>query len=103
MTTPTDSAPTSWAGRYGQVLLGAGVAPIPFALLAYQAALDLSAAEVWFVARVLAGSWDAGLPRVSLQALPGQSGVSLRQVQRYQAALQAQGHLRIQPCFDART
>src|SRR5215218_4285839 len=103
MTLPTDSAPTSWAGRYGQVLLAAGVAPIPFALFAYQAALDLSAAEVWFVARVLAGAWDAGLPRVSLHALAGQSGVSLRQVQRYQAALQARQHLTLQPRFDRRT
>ena len=56
MTTPTDSAPTSWAGRYGQVLLAAGVAPIPTALFTQQAALDLAAAEVWFVARVLAGA-----------------------------------------------
>src|SRR4051812_21295005 len=103
MTTPTDSPPTSWAGRYGQVLLAAGVAPIPFALFAYQAALALSAAEVWFVARVLAGAWDAGLPHVSLHTLAGQSGVSLTQLHRYQAALQSQQHLIIQPRFDPRT
>jgi hypothetical protein len=91
------------AGRYGQVLLAAGIAPIPTALFTQQAALDLAAAEVWFVARVLAGPWDASLPRVSLRTLAAQSGVSLTQLHRYQATLLSRQHLTLQPRFDPRT
>ena len=98
-----DPPPTSWAGRYGQIILQGGIAAIPFALYTYQGQLGLSAAEVWFVSTVLAEQWDATLPHPSLQVLELQSGASLSRLKRLRTELKNQHYLEVQARYDART
>jgi hypothetical protein len=100
---PADQSPTSWAGRYGQVILQAGVAAIPFALYRYQGKLGLSTAEVWFVSNVLADKWDANLPHPSLHEIEARSGASLSQLKRIRTELKNQRYLDVQARYDART
>src|SRR5689334_2902790 len=90
-----ENKPTSWAARYGQAILRDGIAAIPTALLTYQAALGLTAQEVWFTAAVLAHKWDAELPSPSLKRMAGQTGVSVMQLQRFRARLCERQLLRV--------
>ncbi len=100
---PADQVPTSWAGRYGQVILQAGIAAIPFALYRYQGQLSLSTAEVWFVSQVLADKWDTNLPHPSLHAIEAHSGASLSQLKRIRTALKNQHYLEVQVRYDDHT
>src|SRR6478609_9369247 len=87
-------AGTSFAARFGRVILQHGIAPLPSALYHFQGTLGLSAQQVWFVSYILAHKWDADLPYPSLKRMAERTGLSLRQVQRIKADLCAAGYLR---------
>ncbi len=59
---PARGSDTSWAARYGGLILRDGIAAVPTALYYYQGALALSAQEVWFTSYILAHKWDSDLP-----------------------------------------
>ena len=92
---PQADQPQSWSARYGQAILRDGIAAIPTAIFRYQAALGLTAQEVWFTAAVLAHKWDADLPSPSLKQMAGQTGVSVIQLQRFRARLCERGLLHV--------
>src|SRR5947207_8179696 len=98
---PPDGRPTSWAARYGRVILAHGIAAIPTALFYYQARLHLSAQEVWFTSYILAHKWDAALPSPSLKKMAECTGMSLSQLQRIRARLCARQLLEIRAGYDA--
>src|SRR6478609_1212571 len=80
-------AGTSFAARFGRVILQHGIAPLPSALYHFQGTLGLSAQQVWFVCYILAHKWDADLPYPSLKKMAERTGLSLRQIQRIKAGL----------------
>ena len=86
----------SWAGRFGEVILRGGIAPLPFALFYYQGELALSAQEVWLIAAILATKWDAELPHPSLRALATQAGISLFWLKQLRSSLEGRGLLQVQ-------
>ena len=96
--TPGTAGPagSSWAARYGQVILAHGIAALPTALYYYQGRLQLSAQEVWFVSYILAHKWDAALPHPSLKKMSHYTGMSLSQLKRIRAGLCSKGYLRIE-------
>jgi hypothetical protein len=93
---------TSFAARFGRVILQHGIAPLPSALYHYQAALGLSAQQVWFVSYILAHKWDADLPYPSLKKMAARTGLSLRQLQRIKGSLCASGDLIVEERYQER-
>ena len=63
---PPPDKTRSFLARYGATVLRGGIAAIPTALFTYQARLDLSPQEVWFISYILAHKWDEDLPYPSL-------------------------------------
>lgn len=88
---------SSFAARFGRVILQDGIATIPSALLHYQGALALSAQQVWFVSYILAHKWDEDLPYPSLKAMSRRVGMSISQVQRIKNSLCEMGMLKVYP------
>lgn len=88
---------SSFAARFGRVILQNGIATIPSALLHYQGALALSAQQVWFVSYILAHKWDEDLPYPSLKAMSKRVGMSISQVQRIKNSLCEMGLLKVYP------
>ena len=95
-------AGTSFAARFGRVILQHGIAPLPSALYHFQGALGLSAQQVWFVSYILAHKWDADLPYPSLKKMADRTRLSLRQLQRIRASLEATGDLQVGTQFGTR-
>lgn len=71
-------AGSSFAARFGRVILQHGVAAIPSALYHFQGKLDLSAQQVWFVSYILAHKWDSDLPHPSLHNMSRNVGMTYR-------------------------
>ena len=90
-------AGSSFAARFGRVILQDGIATIPSALLHYQGVLGLSAQQVWFVSYILAHKWDEDLPYPSLKAMSRRVGMSLSQVQRIKNSLCEAEMLKVYP------
>ena len=78
---------SSFAARFGRVILQHGIAAIPSALYHYQGQLGLSAQQVWFVSYMLSHKWDEDLPYPSLKKMAKCSHLSLSQVQRIKNTL----------------
>ncbi|HUS16619.1 MAG TPA: hypothetical protein VM536_16610, partial [Chloroflexia bacterium] len=100
-TAPARTRDTSWAARYGRLILQDGIAGIPTALYYYQGALALTAQEVWFTSYVLAHKWDADLPYPSLNAMARCSGVDLSWLKRIRRSLSLKGWLVVAARLDA--
>lgn len=81
--------------RYGATILRGGIAAIPSALYRYQGELGLGAQLIWFISAILAHKWDANMPHPSLVKMAEQTGVSRRQLHRYEQELLELGYLRI--------
>lgn len=83
--------------RFGATILSGGIAAIPRALYRYQAELELSPQLVWFVSAILCHMWDEALPYPSLSRMALDTGVSRRQLQRYEEELHKRGMLEVIP------
>ncbi len=90
---------SSFAARFGRVILQNGIAAIPSALFHYQGRLELSAQQVWFVSYVLAHKWDEDLPYPSLKKMAKCTVLSLSQLQRIKNTLCEMDYLRVVPRF----
>jgi DNA-binding transcriptional MocR family regulator len=96
---PDEEADTSFAARYGRVLLRAGIAAVPRALFTYQAALALSPQQVWFISYILAYKWTTALPYPSLMKMADRTGYSISQIQAIKKTLVDRGYLRVVPRY----
>jgi hypothetical protein len=92
----TDKTRTFLA-RYGATVLRGGIAAIPTAIFTYQALLDLSPQETWFISYILAHKWDEDLPYPSLRKMAERTGLSVRQLHRIKAAIVEKGYLQLVP------
>lgn len=90
---------SSFAARFGRVILGHGIAALPSALLHFQGQMGLSAQQVWFVLYVLSHKWDEDLPYPSLKKMARATGLSLSQVQRIKNSICQLGLLEVYPRF----
>ena len=97
---PAHGRDTSWAARYGGLILRDGIAAVPTALYYYQGALALSAQEVWFTSYILAHKWDSDLPYPSLNGMARCSGVDLSWLKRIRRSLTLKGWLTVSPRRD---
>ncbi len=97
---PEEEADTSFAARYGRVLLRAGIAAVPRALFTYQAALGLSPQQVWFISYILAYKWTTALPYPSLVKMADRTGYSVSHIQAIKKTLVDCGYLRVVPRYD---
>lgn len=88
---------SSFAARFGRIILRDGVAALPSALFHFGGKLDLYAQHVWFISYILSHKWDEDLPYPSLGNMSNCSGVSKRQLQRYRDDLQNMGYLLVYP------
>ena len=92
----TDKTHTFLA-RYGATVLRGGIAAIPTAIFTYQALLDLSPQETWFISYILAHKWDEDLPYPSLRKMGERTGLSVRQLHRIKDAIIEKGYLQLVP------
>jgi DNA-binding transcriptional regulator YhcF (GntR family) len=90
---------SSFAARFGRVILQHGIAAIPSALYHYQGQLGLSAQQVWFVSYILSHKWDEDLPYPSLKKMARCVTLSLSQLQRIKNSLCQVGYLQVYPRF----
>lgn len=95
-------AGSSFAARFGRVILNHGIAAIPSALYHYQGTLDLSAQQVWFVSYILSHKWDEDLPYPSLNKMARCGGVDKTQLYNYKDRLSAKGYLQVYSRHDER-
>lgn len=93
---------TSFAARFGRVILQHGVAAIPSALYHFQGKLGLTAQQVWFVSYILAHKWTEALPHPSMNKMAQCTGVDRRILQYRCAELTNLGLLQIQPRYGER-
>jgi AraC-like DNA-binding protein len=84
---------SSFAARFGRVILAHGIAAIPSALYHYQGKMKLKIQHVWFVSYILAHKWDEDLPYPSLKKMNRSTGVDLRYLQRIRGELCGAGYL----------
>ena len=92
----TDKTHTFLA-RYGATVLRGGIAAIPTAIFTYQALLDLSPQETWFISYILAHKWDEDLPYPSLRKMGERTGLSVRQLHRIKDSMVEKGYLQLVP------
>jgi AraC-like DNA-binding protein len=93
---------SSFAARFGRVILQHGVAAIPSALYHFQGRLGLTAQQVWFVSYILAHKWAEALPHPSMNKMAQCTGVDRRVLQYRCAELTNLGLLQIQPRYGER-
>ncbi|MBF6615050.1 MAG: hypothetical protein IVW55_18260, partial [Chloroflexi bacterium] len=90
-----ERAGTSFAARFGRVILSHGIAALPSALYHYQGRLKLSAQQVWFVSYILSHKWDEDLPYPSLKKMERCTGISERHLRRMKSGLCQKGLLEV--------
>lgn len=88
---------TSFAARFGQLILSDGIAAIPSALYHYQRKLELTAQQVWFISYILAHKWSSELPYPSMNKMARCAGVTRRVLQYRCNELHNCGYLQIYP------
>ena len=93
---------SSFAARFGRVILQNGIAAIPSALYHYQGDLQLSAQQVWLISYILSHKWDEDLPYPSLKKMAKRTTLSLSQLQRIKNSLCEMGYLTVYPRFNER-
>jgi hypothetical protein len=91
----TEREGSSFAARFGRVILSDGIAAIPAALYHYQGKLDLDAHHVWFISYILSHKWDEDLPYPSLNKMAHKAGLHPRTLSRYSKDLCAMGYLQV--------
>jgi|GEM_PF-4783147 len=79
--------------RFGSLQRKTGIAAIPFALLFYQAELEIAPPELWLIVFVLAHRWTSDLPYPAVREIERRSGVSKKTLLKYKAALETKGYL----------
>ncbi len=92
-----NSGRSSFAARFGRVILQHGIAALPSALYHFGSKLDLYAQHIWFISYILSHKWDEDLPYPSLGVMARCSGMSKRQLQRYSDELREMGYLLVYP------
>ncbi len=93
---------SSFAARFGRIILQHGIAALPSALYHYQGKLELSAQQVWLVSYILSHKWDEDLPYPSLKKMAKRTTLSLSQLQRIKNSLCEMGYLTVYPRFNER-
>ncbi|HKP53141.1 MAG TPA: helix-turn-helix domain-containing protein [Chloroflexia bacterium] len=93
---------SSFAARFGRIILQNGIAALPSALYHYQGKLELSAQQVWLVSYILSHKWDEDLPYPSLKKMAKRTTLSLSQLQRIKNSLCEMGYLMVYPRFNER-
>ncbi len=88
---------TSFAARFGRLILSDGIAAIPSALYHYQRKLELTAQQVWFISYILAHKWSSELPYPSMNKMARCAGVTRRVLQYRCNELHNCGYLQIYP------
>lgn len=86
---------SSFAARFGRVILADGIAAIPSALYHYQGKMKLKIQHVWFVSYILSHKWDEDLPYPSLKKMNRSTNLDLRYLQRIRGELCAAGYLEV--------
>ena len=94
---PGSSRPTgsSFAARFGRIILQHGVAALPSALYHYQGELDLSVVQTWFISYILTHKWDSDLPYPSLHKMARCTGMSYVNLQRIKSRLCDMHYLKV--------
>ncbi len=90
---------SSFAARFGRVILRHGIAAIPSALYHYQGKLGLSAQQVWFISYILSHKWDADLPYPSLHNMARCTAMTYRNLLRIKDGLCKRGYLKVYPRY----
>jgi hypothetical protein len=90
---------SSFAARFGRVILKHGVAAIPSALYHFQGRLGLSAQQVWFASYILSHKWDEDLPYPSIAQMARCTGISDRMLRYRCNELHHLGYLEIYPRY----
>src|SRR5690348_11536751 len=88
-------AGSSFAARFGRVILQHGIAAIPSALYHYQGRMKLKIQHVWFVSYILSHKWDEDLPYPSLKKMSRAANIDLRYLQRIRSELCGAGYLEV--------
>ncbi len=96
-TPPAPIPGTSFAARFGRLILSDGIAAIPSALFHYQRKLELTAQQVWFISYILAHKWNSELPYPSMNKMARCAGVTRRVLQYRCNELHNCGYLQIYP------
>jgi hypothetical protein len=81
--------------RYGRLMRKAGIGTVPFAILFYQAELNLTPSEVWLIVFVLAHRWTSDIPYPAVREIERRSGVSKKTLFKYKALLTDKGYLEV--------
>jgi hypothetical protein len=90
---------SSFAARFGRVILKHGVAAIPSALYHFQGKLGLTAQQVWFTSYILSHKWDEDLPYPSIAQMALCTGLSDRMLRYRCNELHHLGYLEIYPRY----
>ncbi|MBF6612190.1 MAG: hypothetical protein IVW55_03590 [Chloroflexi bacterium] len=86
---------SSFAARFGRIILQHGVAALPSALYHYQGELDLSVVQTWFISYILTHKWDSDLPYPSLHKMALCTGMSYVNLQRIKSRLCEMHYLKV--------
>lgn len=92
-------AGSSFAARFGRVILRHGIAAIPSALYHFQGKLGLTAQQVWFISYILSHKWDEDLPYPSIAQMARCTGISDRMLRYRCNELHHLGYLEIFPRY----
>lgn len=88
-------AGSSFAARFGRVILAHGIAAIPSALYHYQGRMKLKIQHIWFVSYILSHKWDEDLPYPSLKKMNRSTNIDLRYLQRIRGELCGADYLEV--------
>ncbi|MEO8288789.1 MAG: hypothetical protein ABI670_20410 [Chloroflexota bacterium] len=88
---------SSFVARFGRIIVRRGVAAVPRAVFAYQAALGLTLQQVWFIAYIFSFQWDSALPYPSLEKMAEHTGYSRTHLHEIKSGLVEKGYLRLIP------
>src|SRR5579863_8878926 len=75
------------AVKFGNPILDAGHTAIPNLMLRHYAQLKITPQEMLFIIHLLELKWDRRDPFPSIDTVAKRMGLSVRQIQRYEAAL----------------
>ncbi len=92
---PEEHAPRSFVARYGRVIVQKGIAAVPRAIFAQQAALGLTPQQVWFVSYILGHRWTTQLPHPSLRRMARRTGYSEQHIHNLKEELVTLGYLHL--------
>lgn len=86
---------TSFAARYGSIIVSRGIATVPQALFDYQGELALTPQQVWFVCYIFSVPWSPPYPHPSLLKMAARTGYSKMQLHEIKKSLMERGLLQL--------